>query len=498
LSALRKSRVDTSCRPRKSNLSWPGYSLLLALAISLALVGCARQYNDFGAAADIKAVDLGHGDTADLMSDSAPDGKNGEVDIGASDADVIAPSDSDATLPIDSLDTNDPDLEDTPDLAIQDTPAIDLPESETAAPVDVIETVDTPEVVEVVEIVEPDLIVECGDDQCTGSETCESCAADCGLCPYCGDSSCDPGESCDNCLQDCECPGEEVCFEETCCKLQCAGKECGSDSCGGVCGSCPADKTCESGKCGEETMALVPASNFWMGCNSFLDDQCDQDESPQHSVDVPEFYIDITQVSVKRYAECVEYGPCEAPNQPLLSCYWDKEGLELHPMNCVTWEEASIFCEWAEKRLCTEAEWEKAARGGCDLHAGICSEVMPKYPWGDAPVSCAYANYHVGDAGCGSGHTLEVDSVLLGNSPYGTLHMVGNLWDWVEDCYHSSYEDAPANGSAWTTNCADGWSLRGGSFWSTAAGVRSSSRHPGDVLGGFTVHTVGIRCCKDP
>jgi formylglycine-generating enzyme required for sulfatase activity len=396
---LKKSRVDTICRPRQSNMNWPGYSLRLALAILFALVGCARQYNDFGAAADIKAIDLSHGDAADLMRDSAPDGKNGEVDVGASDADVIAPTDGDATLPMDSLDTYDPDLKDTPDLAIQDTPAIDLPKSETTEPVDVSETFDAMEIAEVVEA---------------------------------------------------------------------------------------------------EKMALVPASNFWMGCNTLLDDQCDPDESPQHSVDVPEFYIDITQVSVKRYAECVEYGPCEAPNQPLLSCYWDKEGLELHPMNCVTWGEASIFCGWAEKRLCTEAEWEKAARGGCDLYAGICSEVMPKYPWGDAPVSCAYANYHVGGAGCGTGNTLEVDSVLLGDSPYGTLHMVGNLWDWVEDCYHSSYENAPTNGSAWTTNCENGWSLRGGSFWSTAAGVRSSSRHPGDVLGGFTVHTAGIRCCKDP
>lgn len=274
------------------------------------------------------------------------------------------------------------------------------------------------------------------------------------------------------------------------------GKQCGDDGCGGQCGICPANQTCDSGTCVEETMALVPASNFWMGCNAIVDNECEDDENPPRSVDVDQFSIDVTQVSVKRYTECVESGPCDAPAPPLTACYWDKEGLELHPMNCVTWEQAGVFCEWAEKRLCTEAEWEKAARGGCELYAGVCAEEMLKYPWGNAPVSCAYANYFQGDAGCGTGGTVPVDDVMLGDSPYDTLHMVGNLWDWVEDCYHLTYDNAPTSGSAWSTNCDDGWVLRGGSYWSSPAAVRCSSRHPGDVLGGFSVHTAGIRCCK--
>jgi formylglycine-generating enzyme required for sulfatase activity len=252
-----------------------------------------------------------------------------------------------------------------------------------------------------------------------------------------------------------------------------------------------------SGECEEEDMVPVPAGPFWMGCNAALDNECEADEYPAHEVTVEEFSVDITQVTVDHYAQCVNSGQCSDPSTPLTSCNWGKVGKELHPMNCISKLEAETFCAWAEKRLCSEAEWEKAARGGCELYDGVCADNMPKYPWGNASVSCDYATYYTGVAGCGTGGTLPVGSTPQGSGPYGNLDMVGNLWDWVDDCYHSTYQGAPADGSAWKTGCENGWSLRGGSFWSTSASIRSSSRHQGHIgVGGFDVHTAGLRCCR--
>ena len=493
-------------------MTWFNHGGLAMVATLLVFGGCARQYNDFGPGAtdgqpavsadtsatelmtDSRTLDLAL-DARDIPSDAVQDS---HFDVGADGLDVLvadAGADANDIHYADSsitADVTDAVTVDIPDIQLPDTVVPDV--LDVVAPIDANTTDVAPEIVSS-DTVEEVVFVGCGDDKCAVGETCQSCPADCGVCPYCGDSNCDPGEDCENCVNDCACIGEAICFEQECCTAQCVGKECGGDGCGGQCGVCPGDKTCDANTCVEETMVVVPASNFCMGCNDLLDLECDPDEYPQHSVNVPEFSIDVTQVSLERYTECVDFGPCDPPAPPLDGCVWGKEGKENHPMNCVTWEAADIFCKWANKRLCREAEWEKAARGGCEKYVGICSEVMPKYPWGNDPISCAYANYFVGGAGCGSG-SVPVDMPMLGDSPYGTLHMVGNLWDWVEDCYHSSYQNAPTDGAAWNGDCAPGHSLRGGSLWSGPAGVRCSSRHPGD--GAFSVHTAGFRCCKDP
>jgi formylglycine-generating enzyme len=340
--------------------------------------------------------------------------------------------------------------------------------------------------------------VPCGDMTCTGG-ACKPVICEAGT------SNCD-GKTVMQCdatgtvLQGVQTCGENQYCEEVGNAAACADQLCGN-------GALDPGEECDdgntvdgdgcSGECKVEDMVTVAQGAFWMGCNPTVDNQCDADESPYHQVGVGTFGIDIEQTTVERYSECVDAGTCSLPSSSTSSCNWGKVDKQDHPINCITWDQAQTVCAWAGKRLCTEAEWEKAARGGCDLYNGNCSAAMPKYPWGATPVTCNHANYHTGGAGCGTGSTSPVGAKPLGAGPYGNLDMVGNLWDWVEDCYHSAYTGAPADGSAWTTGCQAGKAIRGGSFWSAAGSIRSSSRHQGAVgVGGFDLHVVGVRCCK--
>ena len=226
-----------------------------------------------------------------------------------------------------------------------------------------------------------------------------------------------------------------------------------------------------------------PAGSFEMGGNVGA-------EQPVHTVAVPAFDIARSEVTVGQWTACVDDGGCDAPAADFGPCNWDVSGRQNHPVNCVNWEQARSFCAWlapGRARLCTEAEWEYAARSGDPV----------SYPWGDEDASCDRAVMSGGGsgAGCGENRTWPVCSKPAGDSAGGVCDLAGNVWEWVEDDYHASYDGAPGDGAAWLDSPrAPLRVLRGGSFYDPAAALRTHHRSGGDPTDadGFG----GLRCCR--
>jgi formylglycine-generating enzyme required for sulfatase activity len=226
-------------------------------------------------------------------------------------------------------------------------------------------------------------------------------------------------------------------------------------------------------------MCDVPAGTFWMGCNEEIDQFCNDDEYPYHEVYLDEFEIDMFEVTQGQYYLCVLDGACEMP-----ACCFDPESQRDKPVVGVPVSSVIAFCSWAGKRLCTEAEWEKAARGTDGR----------RYPWGNNPATCEYAVMDDGGDGCGTGAAMPVGSRPLGASPYGPMDMAGNVEELVADCYSPTYYNECTSGCANpqnTTDCINsGYVQRGGAFWGWASVIRTSSR-----AGNIGVAN-GFRCCR--
>ncbi len=233
-------------------------------------------------------------------------------------------------------------------------------------------------------------------------------------------------------------------------------------------------------------MVFVPAGDFSMGSASGS-----EVETPVHSVSLSAYWIDRWEVTVDAYAECVAASACAAPNETYgtnSACNWDAPTRGAHPVNCVDWAKAQSHCSWSGKRLPTEAEWEKAARG----------RDMRTYPWGADSPSCAYALMNDpgnGGSGCGIGGTNVVGSRPAGTSPHGALDMAGNVWEWVGDWFGAGYyAESPAtnpSGPATGTERV----VRGGSWLNTAFSLRAT--HRGALGPSFWGYSYGFRCARD-
>jgi len=220
-------------------------------------------------------------------------------------------------------------------------------------------------------------------------------------------------------------------------------------------------------------MVYVPAGEFIMGSHQRSNEQ------PVHAVYLDAFYIDKTEATNAQYRACVEAGLCRAPT----ICDWGEPTYEDpskidHPVVCVSWNDAKAYCEWAGKRLPTEAEWEKAARGTDGR----------TYPWGEG-IDCDRAQY----SGCG-GQTVPVGSKPKGGSPYGALDMAGNVWEWVADWYDSGYYSRSPERNPLGPDSGELRVLRGGSWVYIPTSVRCAIRDwyiPDKRSSG-----VGFRCVR--
>jgi iron(II)-dependent oxidoreductase len=228
----------------------------------------------------------------------------------------------------------------------------------------------------------------------------------------------------------------------------------------------------------------IPEGNFMMGSTR------NDDEQPVHPVDVAAFQMTRSEITVAEYNECITATACTTPAASWGYCNWDESGYDDHPSNCVDWNQAHAFCEWAGGRLPTEAEWEYAARSGGNDNL---------YPWGAEDPTCTLAVVY--DAvlmdGCGTGRTWAVCSKTPGNTDQGLCDMAGNVWEWVQDWYHSDYTGAPDDGTAWESPPTLARVVRGGDMHSSMEGVSTTRRLSADPT--FTddeYASIGFRCAR--
>jgi sulfatase modifying factor 1 len=228
-------------------------------------------------------------------------------------------------------------------------------------------------------------------------------------------------------------------------------------------------------------MVTIPAGEFLMGNP---EGKGRADEWPQRSVYLDAFAIDQVEVTNERYMAFVastghRYPPNPYGAGPLRSV----KGIEELPVVQTTWYDAKAYCSWAKKRLPTEAEWEKAARGTDGR----------LFPWGNEPATSKRANF---DREWEEEKTLHpVGSLPVGDSPYGVKDMAGNAREWVSDWYHPEYyQHAPDRNPQGPDKKGVVRSIRGGSWHSPVTDITTSARG----RGGFALqtHGTGFRCAR--
>ncbi|GAB4499844.1 MAG: hypothetical protein OHK003_17410 [Anaerolineales bacterium] len=215
------------------------------------------------------------------------------------------------------------------------------------------------------------------------------------------------------------------------------------------------------------TIVYIPAGEFSMGVQNGID-------NPEHVVSTNGFWIYATEVTKSQYDVCVATGAC-APPAAVNTSIPENPLLGIHPITNVTHQQAQAYCQWANGRLPTEAEWEKAAR----------APEWTIYPWGNEAPSCTLVNY--GD--CQKISSDPVTSYPDGQTPYQIFDMAGNVFEWVSDWYAADYY--PNSPTENPTGPAEGTfrSVRGGSYLSgieqIAAYARSSQepQKPREDLG---------------
>lgn len=225
-------------------------------------------------------------------------------------------------------------------------------------------------------------------------------------------------------------------------------------------------------------MVTLPAGAFRMGRDGA---EALEDERPSHEVWLDAFAIDRYEVTTQAYATFLAQSQRAAP------AFWDTVVLAKHgdrPVVGVSWDDARAFCQWAGKRLPTEAEWEKAARGTDER----------KYPWGNQDPTPDRANFALGARFSYEQVLLPVGRFPAGASPYGVQNLAGNAGEWVQDWYGGSYYETSPPSNPQGPDQGQFRVLRGGSWSDLPKYLLTYSRFKllPETQNSFT----GFRCAK--
>jgi formylglycine-generating enzyme required for sulfatase activity len=225
----------------------------------------------------------------------------------------------------------------------------------------------------------------------------------------------------------------------------------------------------------KDSMALIPGGKFIMGSNERWDD-----EAPEYIESVDKFYIDLYEVTNADYKKFTHDTKRKAPY------HWSNgeipENKKNYPVIYVNWYDADEYCKWKGKRLPTEQEWEKAARG----------ESGNIYPWGNTWTLDKSNHPYKGSIGAES-----VGSYPNGKSPYGLYDMSGNVWEWVD----SFYLPHPGNNISRGEYGKDKRVLKGGSWFdclSYGCGLSSPTFNRSFFTPEVKNNSFGFRCAKSP
>jgi len=228
-------------------------------------------------------------------------------------------------------------------------------------------------------------------------------------------------------------------------------------------------------------MVIIPAGPFIRGS---APGEGRLDEQPRRKIYVNAFAIDKYEVSNAHYLKFLD----ETLHKPPLNVFAERpfnqeEGIADLPVVQVTWHDAVDYCFWAGKRLPTEAEWEKSARGTDGR----------LYPWGEEPLTTQRANFDKDWEGKNT--FVEVAALPEGQSPFGLYNLSGNVREWVQDWYDSEYYSNSPDKNPKGPETGILKVLRGGSWRSFDSDVRANSRGKGGFA--LKTHGIGFRCARD-
>lgn len=228
----------------------------------------------------------------------------------------------------------------------------------------------------------------------------------------------------------------------------------------------------------ETLMAEIKEGPFWMGKDGT---EALEDERPRHQVWLDTYSMDLYEVTTSQYARFLVETKRSVPWQ------WETVDLAQHgdrPVIGLDWEDAQAYCRWVGKRLPTEAEWEKAARGTDER----------LYPWGNSVPTTALANFALGARFSYSQVLMPVGRYPEAVSPYGLFEMAGNVWEWVQDWYGTNYYETSPSTNPQGPEQGQFKVVRGGSWSDLAKYLLTYGRFklPPATRNSYT----GFRCAK--